>query len=179
MLCLVLTAALTAAFLTPALADWGDMLRELFGAFSSEARLDELLRQYDAAETLDERLKAVRRIAEEHAGEISERNYLGLYNADAGLPEGLIPSDWSEYPFTVTDGFPEEAGNRPCIVLWDGDLAASLLVRFPAEMIAASLDEVEYAVVITQTKVKSNYNYTPSAVSYHYVFEAWTDSAPQ
>ena len=140
----------------------------LSGSAAGENKADRLLEEYRAAEGADEKLALIRRISEENAKSTEAPRWnLPGFSLD-GAPDGMIPENWEEYPFTETEGFPEEAKGHPCIVILNHELAAFLLVRFPAEMIASSLEEAEYAVVIDSVRVKSGYTYDPPGpVSYH------------
>ena len=77
-----------------------------------------------------------------------------------------------------TDGFPEEARGKPCIVLMDlqtdrARVSADLMLLLPLDMIATSVDEAEYAIVLHDEMVKSDYNYSPPATSYHHDYYAY------
>ena len=140
----------------------------LSGSAEGEKPVDQLLDEYKATEEINEKLVLIRRVSEENA-KSTETPVWNLPSFSLGdALNGILPENWEEYPYTETDGFPEEAVGRPCIIVHGQELLAYLLVRFPAEMIASSLEEAEYAIVIDTTRVESGYTYNPPGpVSYH------------
>ncbi len=142
---------------------------------ASADTVDDLIRQYSDANTLDERLSLIHRIAEENAKAPSSSIWKVTDKPLGDALEGVLPENWEEYPFTETEGFPAEAKGRPCIVVEDkNQLGARLLISFPPEMIASSLAEAEYAVVIEDHRVKSDYQYTNANIkSYHWDYTAY------
>ena len=136
---------------------------------SSAETVDELISQYRDAQTVDERLELIWRIAVENAKEPSGSLWQVTNKPLGNVLDGVIPEDWENYPHTVTEGFPEDAKGRRCIVIEDKDqLSARLLINFPEEMIARSVEEAEYAVVIDDHRVESGYEYTVDITTYHW-----------
>ena len=161
---------------------YGLLLFVLLGAFLSlncvadDEALDQLVNQYWTAESLDDKLSLLHEISAGYSAEMDDRRFWNIQDYKIGdeLSEGLIPNDWDEYPYTVEDSFPQEAKGRPCIALWGNkSLAAQILLGFPAEMIASSIAEAEYAVILTSKQVESGYVYYPDATSYHHDYSAY------
>ena len=136
---------------------------------SSAETVDELISQYRDAQTVDERLELIWRIAVENAKEPSGSLWQVTNKPLGNVLDGVIPEDWENYPHTVTEGFPEDAKGHRCIAIEDKDqLSARLLINFPEEMIARSVEEAEYAVVIDDHRVESGYEYTVDITTYHW-----------
>ena len=142
---------------------------------ASANTLDEETQALYRAETFEEQLEILNRIADEYA-DVLENGGWGL-NLRAGtspdLPEGLIPGDWEAHGYTKADGFPKELREHKFIVM-DGDLVAGQwFCRLPAQMRAASLEEAEYVLVVDSVLTKSSYEYIPPATSYHRDYAAY------
>ena len=127
------------------------------------------------AETFDEQLAILDRMAEEHAAELASGGWdllLGVSPAP-GLPEGLIPEDWEAYGYTEADGFPEELREHKFFVMNGPTLAGSWFCRLPAKMRAASLKEAEYVMDVESVLTPSGYEYIPPATSHHRDYSAY------
>ena len=143
------------------------------------------------AETFDQQLAVLSRIAEEHADELEAGGWEVSLRPDAapGLPEGLIPEKWDDFTADKVNGFPGEYRGHKFIALYCAsneapDFAGDLLARLPADMRAASLAEAEYALVIRGFWTPSGYSYIPPASSSHrdyvgLVFDLKTNKAVQ
>ena len=137
---------------------------------ASAATLEEEEEALVAAETLDQQLEILNRIADDYARDLEDSWEITptIPSEAQHMPEGIVPDDWEEYGYEVTDGFPEELRSHKFIVLnSNGSLAATFFCRLPAEMRAATMEEAEYAVVVRSVLTPSGYNYIPPASSSH------------
>ena len=132
------------------------------------------------AKTLDRQLEILHSFARENAAALEAGGW--EYDLDVrlapGLPEGILPSDWDQFQYTNADAFPPELrGHRMIVIDATKDerpvLAANLMARFPAGMIAESVDTAEYALVIRYVMTPSNYSYTIQVKSYHRDYAAY------
>lgn len=147
--------------------------------FSCAEEADPLLSQYRSAETLDEKLALIHRIAagtqQVSGDELWQIPEFRLADVRA---DSLLPKDWSNILAGSMTGFPEYAMGRPCIVIRDANtdspiVAAGIMAHFPADMIAQSAEEAEYLILITNKQVESGYTYNPPATSYHRDYAAY------
>ncbi len=149
----------------------------VLAASAQAGTLSEDANALKAAQTLDEQLEIINRVAGEHAEELENGGFGVSFTVDAlNLPEGLLPEDWEEHGYTKPDTLPEDMREHKCIVLYQGDttsLYGSIMVRLPEGMRAASLEEAEYALVFRYDMVKSSYSYIPPATSYHRDYKAY------
>ena len=133
-----------------------------------------------SAQSVDEQLAIISRLADEHARQLESIWSGELRVTCAGdLPAGLIPMNFDTHGFAKADGFPEEARGHKFIALYiarDGErpeLAGDWLARFPKDMRAASLEEAEYALVIEGWWTPSGYKYIPFGSSSHRDYAAY------
>lgn len=141
---------------------------------SSAETVDDLISSYHSDMTLDERLDLIWRIAVENAKTPSV--HLGqVSNVPLGDAfKDVLPEDWETYPHSEAETFPEEAKGHRCVVIESkNQLGARFLVSFPEEMIARSVEEAEYAVVIYDQRVESGYEYNIQLTTYHWDYYAF------
>lgn len=165
LICLLLTALLLAVTLCSTAA--AEPLPEGRAALKS-------------AETFNQQLEILNRIALEHADSLEAGGWETSLTAAAapGLPDGLIPENWDAYAYTKAEGLPEAMRGHKFIVLYCAGsaapaLAGDLLARFPAEMRAASLAEAEYALIVRWHLVNSGIRYIIPTTSYNRDYEAY------
>lgn len=156
------------------------LLLVLCGAALADA-LEDPVNALGEADSFDAQLAILDSIAIKNAEELEYGGWNNRYtvNAAPGIPEGLIPEDWSKLVFAKTDGLPETMRRRKFIAVFcpSGNsapmLAGDMLVRFPTDMRAGSLEEAEYALIVRCSFVQSGYTYTPPALSSHCDYNAY------
>lgn len=135
--------------------------------------ISELAAEYNNTDDPDEKLALLRAAAaanqEEHQEKLWDFDDFWLQD-ELNLNTLLAVRDTSY--LQETDGFPEEAKGRPCIILMDLQqdrvrVSADMMLLLPLNMIASSVGEAEYAIVFHDEMVKSDYIYSPPATSYH------------